>query len=123
MSTWNADIEARLPSQHRFEELAEYFDRTDTSELPMEEATDAVIESPVMEEISVSLSSQDVAELKRRAEKFGIGDTTLLRMIARDYLRRPSHLPYDDIRPAIALLEPAPASIRGRDLHARPSRR
>ena len=87
------DLEKLIPSQRRIEELAEYFDRTDTGNLPMEEATEVVIVRPELEQISIRLPREDIAELKRRAHKAGIGYTTLLRMILRDYLRRPAGLP------------------------------
>ena len=72
------------------EELADYFDQTDTSELPLEEATEVEIERPELEQISIRLPKEDIAELKRRASKAGIGYTTLLRMILREHLHSPS---------------------------------
>lgn len=77
-------------SEKSVEELADYFDRTDTSELPLEEATEVEIERPELEQISIRLPKEDIAELKRRAHNAGIGYTTLLRMIVREHLRGPS---------------------------------
>ena len=71
------------------DELAAHFDATDTSDLPWEEATDAVIERPELEQISLRLPKEDLAEVKRRAARSGVGYTTLIRMILRHYLRSP----------------------------------
>jgi len=71
------------------DELAKYFDRTDAAELPWEEATDMAIVRPELEQISVRLPREDLAELKRRARRAGVGHTTLIRMILRQYLRSP----------------------------------
>lgn len=88
------DLEQLIPSQRRIEELAEYFDRTDTGDADgWEEATEVVIVRPELDQISIRLPREDIAELKRRAHKAGIGYTTLLRMILRDYLRRPAGAP------------------------------
>jgi predicted DNA binding CopG/RHH family protein len=75
--------------QTRIEELADYFDRTDAGDLPWEEAADAAIVRPELEQISLRLPRQDVAELKRRAARSGVGYTTLIRMIVRQHLRNP----------------------------------
>lgn len=83
-------MEQRIPDQRRIEELAAYFDETDTGDLPLEEATDVVIARPELEQISLRLPREDVAELKRRAAEAGVGYTTLLRMIVREHLRRPA---------------------------------
>jgi predicted DNA binding CopG/RHH family protein len=85
---------ARLEEQKALEEselkeLADYYDRTDTGAFPWEEAEDAIIERPELEQISIRLPKEDIAELKRRASKAGIGYTTLLRMILREHLRSP----------------------------------
>ncbi len=69
--------------------LAAHFDATDTGDLPWEEATDVVIERPELEQISLRLPKEDLAELKRRAARSGVGYTTLIRMILRHYLRSP----------------------------------
>lgn len=90
-STIGNDPTGRLPDQERIETLAEYFDRTDTSDPETwEETDDAVIERPELEQISIRLPREDVRELKRRARQAGIGYTTMMRVIVRDYLHRPS---------------------------------
>ena len=71
------------------DELAAHFDATDASDLPWEEAADVVIERPELEQISLRLPKDDLAELKRRAARSGVGSTTLIRMILRHYLRSP----------------------------------
>ncbi|MBI2953963.1 MAG: hypothetical protein HYY30_06585 [Chloroflexi bacterium] len=69
------------------EEMAEYFDRTDAASLPWDEAIDVTIERPELEQVSLRLPKRDLAELKKRAARAGIGYTTLIRMILRQYLR------------------------------------
>ena len=71
------------------DELAEYFDKTDAGELAWEEATDAGIARPELEQISIRLPKEDLAELKKRARRAGVGYTTLIRMILRQHLRSP----------------------------------
>ncbi len=73
----------------RIEDLAEHFDVTDASDQDWEEANDAEIDRPELEQISIRLPRQDVADLKRRAARSGIGYTTLIRMILREHLRTP----------------------------------
>ena len=72
------------------EELAEYFDRTDSGDMPWEEATEVVIERPELEQISLRLPKDDLAALKKRSARAGVGYTTLIRMIVRQYLREPA---------------------------------
>lgn len=74
-------------SQERIEELADFYDRTDTGDLEGEEVTDVEIERWDLEQVSLRLPAQDVREFKRRASKLGTGYTTLIRMILRDHLR------------------------------------
>jgi predicted DNA binding CopG/RHH family protein len=76
-------------SEARIRELADYFDSTDTADLPWEEATDVVIERRELEQISLRLPKDDLAALKRRAARAGLGYTTLIRLIVRQYLRHP----------------------------------
>lgn len=82
--------EEKVLEQSRIEELAEYFDRTDTSDPETwEEADDAIIERPELEQISLRLPKEDLAEIKRRANRAGVGYTTLIRMILREHLQSP----------------------------------
>ncbi len=78
-----------LTSEVELEALAQYFDRTDTSELPWEEAADLAVERPELEQISLRLPKEDIAALKRRAVQAGVGYTTLIRMILRQHLNNP----------------------------------
>jgi predicted DNA binding CopG/RHH family protein len=71
------------------QELAEYFDQTDAGELPWEEASDAAIARPELEQVSLRLPKDDLAELRRRARRAGVGYTTLIRMILRQHLQNP----------------------------------
>lgn len=78
-----------LTTEVELEALAHYFDRTDTSELPWEEAADMAVERPELEQISLRLPKEDLAALKRRATQAGVGYTTLIRMILRQHLNNP----------------------------------
>lgn len=71
------------------QEMAEFFDRTDTSELDLEPADDVVVERPELEQISIRLPKEDLDALRRRAAKSGVGYTTLIRMIVRAHLDNP----------------------------------
>ena len=75
-------------SEAHLQELADFLDRTDAGDLPWEEATDVVIERRELEQISLRLPKDDLAALKRRATRTGVGYTTLIRMIVRQYLNR-----------------------------------
>lgn len=82
--------EDKVLEQSRIEELARYFDQTDVSDPDAwEEAEDAVVERPELEQISLRLPREDIAEIKRRANRTGVGYTTLIRMILREHLRNP----------------------------------
>lgn len=82
--------EEKIVEQGRIEELAEYFDRTDTGDPKnWEEADDAVIERPEMEQVSIRLPKEDLEHIRRRAAKSGVGYTTLIRMILRAHLDNP----------------------------------
>jgi hypothetical protein len=80
------DREAAEKSQADLEELAGYFDRTDAGDFPWGEATDVVIERRELEQISLRLPKNDLAALRQRAAQAGVGYTTLIRMIVRQYL-------------------------------------
>ncbi len=71
------------------QEMAEFFDRTDTGELDLEPADDVVVEKPELEQISIRLPKEDLEALRRRAAKSGVGYTTLIRMIVRAHLENP----------------------------------
>jgi predicted DNA binding CopG/RHH family protein len=47
------------------------------------------VERPELEQISLRLPKDDLAEIKRRANRTGVGYTTLIRMILREHLRNP----------------------------------
>ncbi len=69
--------------------LAEYFDRTDAGDMPWDESTEVDIERPELEQISIRLPKEDLTALRRRAATAGVGYTTLIRMIVRQYLNDP----------------------------------
>ncbi len=82
--------EEKMLEQSRIEELARYFDRTDVSDPDTwEEVDDAIVERPELEQISLRLPKEDLAEIKRRANRTGVGYTTLIRMILREHLQNP----------------------------------
>ncbi|MBA2625018.1 MAG: ribbon-helix-helix protein, CopG family [Acidimicrobiia bacterium] len=82
--------EERMLEQSRIEELARYFDRSDVSDPDTwEEVDDAIVERPELEQISLRLPKDDLAEIKRRANRTGVGYTTLIRMILREHLQNP----------------------------------
>lgn len=70
------------------QEMAEFFDRTDTGELDLEPADDVIVGSE-LEQISIRLPKEDLDALRRRAAKSGVGYTTLIRMIVRAHLNNP----------------------------------
>lgn len=70
-------------------EIAEFFDRTDTTELPLREADDVVVQRPELEQISLRLPKEDLAAIRKRAARSGVGYTTLIRMILREHLHDP----------------------------------
>ncbi len=71
------------------DELADYFDRTDAGESPWEPASDVAIARLELEQVSLRLPKEDLAALKQRAAKLGVGYTTLIRMVVRHYLANP----------------------------------
>ena len=83
--------EQRMLATSTIEELADYYDRTDTGDLPWDAATDVTIKR--WEQVSVGLPQEDLAELKRRASESGTDYATLLRSIVRDHLQRPAGTP------------------------------
>lgn len=72
----------------RIEELAEHFDRADISDpAEFEEVEDVEIRRrPELAQISIRIPAEDLAALRRQAERAGIGYTTLIRMVIRDHL-------------------------------------
>lgn len=68
------------------QEMAEFFDRVDTEELGLEEASDVEITRPEMEQISLRLPKKDLDLLRREVRRAGIGYTTLIRMMLRERL-------------------------------------
>lgn len=78
-------------TQERIEELAEFYDNTDTSELEGEDVTNqGVIMGPEdMEQVSIRLPKEDLEQIKRRAKSAGVGYTTMIRMIIHAHLENP----------------------------------
>ena len=63
-----------------FDELADYFDRTDTQELEWED-TELKFERPEMIHVSVRIPKEDLLAIKKTAKNLGIGHTALIRMV------------------------------------------
>ncbi|MBA3952272.1 MAG: ribbon-helix-helix protein, CopG family [Rubrobacter sp.] len=80
--------EQRVLERGDVQEMADFYDRTDTGDLPWEEAEDVVVGSE-LEQISIRLPKEDLDALRRRAAKSGVGYTTLIRMIVRAHLDNP----------------------------------
>lgn len=89
------EASGRIPrqvSQKHIEELADYYDHTDTAELEDgEDVTDQVqFEGPDdMEQISIRLPREDLEQIRRRAKVAGVGYTTMIRMIVHAHLENP----------------------------------
>jgi len=81
--------ERRVLERGDVDEIADFYDRTDTGDLHWEEADDVVIEKPELEQISIRLPKEDLDALRRRAARNGVGYTTLIRMIVRAHLQNP----------------------------------
>ena len=84
--------EKRVIERGDIEEIAEFYDNTDTGDFDWSEdepENRAVAFRPELEQISVRLPKEDVEALKRRAERSGVGYTTLLRMIVHEHVNSP----------------------------------
>ena len=77
-----SDKKNTLPSFASVDEIAEFFDRTDTEELEWEDA-DVRFERPEMVHISVRIPKDDLVAIKRAATELGLGYTAFIRMILR----------------------------------------
>lgn len=64
------------------EETADFFDSIDTQELEWEDA-DVQFKRPEMAHISVRIPKEDLAVIKKKARKLGVGYTTYIRMVLR----------------------------------------
>ncbi|CEP66947.1 Ribbon-helix-helix protein, copG [Moorella glycerini] len=73
------------PNTDDLQALANFFDRTDLSEL---EGLEEVREKPHRSLVSVTvrLPKEDVEELKRRAARLGLGYSTLVRAAVRRFV-------------------------------------
>lgn len=93
----------RKPGQtHRewIEELAAFYDRTDTADLEGEEVLDPPFPTvDDMAEVVFRLPHGDLEILKRQAEGSGAHYSTLLRMIVQAHLRNPLTYQPDVRRP------------------------
>jgi predicted DNA binding CopG/RHH family protein len=84
--------EKRVIERGDIEEIAEFYDETDTGEFDWDEdepENRAVAFRPELEQISVRLPKEDVEALKRRAKRSGVGYTTILRMIVHEHVNSP----------------------------------
>jgi predicted DNA binding CopG/RHH family protein len=84
--------EQEILERGNVEEMADFYDRTDTSELPWEEdASDQGMIMGVedMEQVSIRLPREDLEQIRRRARAAGVGYTTMIRMIVHAHLENP----------------------------------
>lgn len=84
--------ERRVLERGNVEEMADFYDRTDTSELPWgEDVSDQGVIMGVedMEQVSIRLPKEDLERIRRRARAAGVGYTTMIRMIVHAHLENP----------------------------------
>jgi hypothetical protein len=81
--------EQRLVREGSIEEIAEFYDNTDTGDFDWTPTENITVGRPEMEQISVRLAKEDVEALKRRAKRSGVGYTTILRMIVHEHVNSP----------------------------------
>ncbi len=74
------NVDKKNPTKVGIEQLAEYFDHTDTTELEWENA-DVTFERPEMAHISVRIPKEDLLKIKKNARDLGLGYTAYVRMI------------------------------------------
>lgn len=77
-----------LPQFQNEQELAEWFEKNDTSEYDLEEAADLVVERPELSTITIRLDQEDIRQLKVKAGKVGVGHTTMARILLHEALRK-----------------------------------
>lgn len=79
---------SHIPQFKTIQEEAEFWDTHDTTDFEDEMKSVQVSYKPQMEEtMSVRLPTSDLLHLRQIAYKKGIGVTTLVRMIAREFLQ------------------------------------
>ncbi len=86
------DEEKRVIERGDIEEIAGFYEETDTGEFDWgedEPEIRAVAFRPELEQISVRLPKEDIEALKRRAKRSGVGYTTILRMIVHEHVNSP----------------------------------
>lgn len=84
--------EQRILERGNVEEMADFYDRTDTSDLPWgEDVSDQgmIMSVEDMEQVSIRLPKEDLEQIKRRAKNAGVGYTTMIRMIVHAHLENP----------------------------------
>lgn len=79
----------RLVEGGSVEEIADFYDRTDTGEFSWETSDEEAIGRPELEQVSIRLPKEDLDVIRRRAAKAGVGYTTLIRIILRAHLEEP----------------------------------
>ena len=70
----------QLPKFQNTNEMAEFFDTVDSTQLPWED-TDLKFERPKMIQVSIRIPEEDLVKIRHRAVKLGIGHTALMRMM------------------------------------------
>ena len=74
-------------------EAADWYNSHDTSDLPTEEVPSVRSESRGMETVAIRISPRELEEIKRRAERLGIGHTTYIRLLINHHVLAESELP------------------------------
>lgn len=72
-----------VPKLETEEEAARWYETHDTSQLPSEPVTEWETSGPApgLDTIAVRVSRREIEELKRRAQRLGIGYTTYVRVL------------------------------------------
>ena len=72
-----------VPELSTEEEVAQWYETHDTSQLASEpvDEREASVPAPGLETIAVRVSRREIEELKRRAQRLGIGYTTYVRIL------------------------------------------
>lgn len=82
-----------LPEFASDDEAADWYDTHDTSALPTEEVPAARGDSRGMETVAIRISPRELVEIKRRAERLGIGHTTYIRLLINHHVLAEAELP------------------------------
>lgn len=74
------EAKKRKPELNTIDEMAEFFDHTNSKELDWED-TKLLFERPKMTHVSIRIPEDDLKIIRQRANDLGIGHTAMIRMI------------------------------------------